>query len=162
MTAQPWWKNTRGEWYVIIQIFLFALVLLGPRLFDVQIDLPGALDTAMRLAGLLLGAAGALLIVLGILQLGSSLTPFPRPKDNTQLVQNGAYGLVRHPIYAGGIIGAVGWSLLTASVMALVYTVVLFVFFDIKSRREEGWLSEKFPEYAAYQKRVRKLIPFVY
>jgi len=162
MTAQPWWKNSRGEWYVIIQIFLFGLVLLGPRLFDVRIELPGVLDSIMRVGGLILGAAGALLILVGILQLGSDLTPFPRPKDDMQLVQNGAFGVIRHPLYGGQIIGAVGWSLLTASVMSLVYTLVLFVFFDIKSRREEGWLMEKFPEYAAYQKRVKKLIPFVY
>lgn len=162
MTAQPWWKNSRGEWYVIVQVFLFGLILLGPRLFDVQLDLPGALDSIVHVAGLVLSTAGALLIVVGMLQLGSDLTPFPRPQDNMTLVQNGAYGIIRHPLYGGLVIGAVGWSLLIASVMSLVYTLVLFVFFDIKSRREEGWLSEKFPEYAAYQKRVKKLIPFVY
>lgn len=162
MVAQPWWKNARGEWYVIIQIILFTLILLGPHLFDVQIDLPGVLNTAMRITGLILGVAGALLIGVGMLQLGSNLTPFPRPKEDTQLIQNGVYGLIRHPLYGGLVIGAVGWSLLITSLMSLVYTLILFVFFDIKSRREEGWLCEKFPEYAAYQKRVKKLIPFVY
>jgi protein-S-isoprenylcysteine O-methyltransferase Ste14 len=28
--------------------------------------------------------------------------------------------------------------------------------------REKRWLAAKFPAYADYQKRVRKLIPFVY
>jgi protein-S-isoprenylcysteine O-methyltransferase Ste14 len=32
----------------------------------------------------------------------------------------------------------------------------------VKSRHEEQWLSAKFPAYAAYQKRVRKLIPYIY
>jgi len=36
------------------------------------------------------------------------------------------------------------------------------VFLDVKSRREEKWLSDKFSTYAAYKKRVRKLIPFIY
>ncbi|RPI93163.1 MAG: isoprenylcysteine carboxylmethyltransferase family protein, partial [Chloroflexi bacterium] len=44
----------------------------------------------------------------------------------------------------------------------LIYAGLLFVFFDIKTRREERWLARKFPEYAGYQQRVRKLIPFIY
>jgi protein-S-isoprenylcysteine O-methyltransferase Ste14 len=32
----------------------------------------------------------------------------------------------------------------------------------MKARREESWLQEKYPEYAAYKSRVKKLIPWVY
>jgi protein-S-isoprenylcysteine O-methyltransferase Ste14 len=46
--------------------------------------------------------------------------------------------------------------------LTIGYAIILLVFFDIKSRREERWLSEKFSGYAAYQKRVRKLIPLLY
>ena len=45
---------------------------------------------------------------------------------------------------------------------AAAWLAALAMFFDIKSRREEVWLAEHFPEYAAYQRRVRKLIPFIY
>src|SRR5215813_11104531 len=31
-----------------------------------------------------------------------------------------------------------------------------------QARREERWLEEKFPGYAAHKSRVKKLIPFVY
>jgi protein-S-isoprenylcysteine O-methyltransferase Ste14 len=57
---------------------------------------------------------------------------------------------------------ALGWALWVTSWLTLGYAMVLFVFFDIKSRREEQWLKAKFSGYAAYQKRARKLIPFVY
>jgi protein-S-isoprenylcysteine O-methyltransferase Ste14 len=72
------------------------------------------------------------------------------------------YGVVRHPIYSGLIFGAVGWALINASLLTLVYAIILFVFFDIKSRREERWLARKFPAYDEYRRRVRKLVPFVY
>lgn len=36
------------------------------------------------------------------------------------------------------------------------------IFFDTKAGVEERWLTKRFPEYAAYRRRVRKLIPFVY
>ena len=109
----------------------------------------------MFLAGILLAATGAV-------KLGKNLTPLPRPKENATLVVTGAYGLVRHPIYSGITFIAFGWGLWLHSWLTICYALLLFAFFDIKSRREERWLEEKFTGYAAYKKRVRKLIPFVY
>jgi protein-S-isoprenylcysteine O-methyltransferase Ste14 len=157
-----WWKNSRGEWYVIVQTILFVLIASGPGWIDVHPHLPAVWRVVIALIGLALGAVGFLLSVAGVLGLGSNLSVFPRPKDDATLVQTGAYRVVRHPIYAGLIIGAIGWALLNASLVTLIYAVALFVFFDIKSRREERWLVDKFPDYAAYRTRVRKLIPFVY
>ena len=75
---------------------------------------------------------------------------------------SGPYRIVRHPMYSGAILVAFGWALFIHSWLAMGITLVLFVFFDLKSRREEGWLKEKFPGYPAYQQRVRKLLPFIY
>jgi protein-S-isoprenylcysteine O-methyltransferase Ste14 len=65
-------------------------------------------------------------------------------------------------MYSGGVVLALGWALCVRGWLTLLYVVVLFVFVDMKSRREEKWLAEKFSTYATYKKRVRKLIPFVY
>jgi protein-S-isoprenylcysteine O-methyltransferase Ste14 len=46
--------------------------------------------------------------------------------------------------------------------ITLLLAAILFLFFDMKSRREEKWLSNKFENYPAYQQRVRKLVPFIY
>lgn len=158
----PWWKNTRGEWFVVVQTILFALIVLGPASLDLRPALPGGLRLALAGIGLVLGAVGALLAFAGLLGLGRNLSVLPHPKDDAELVQGNAYALVRHPIYSGLITGALGWALLTNSLITLVYAVILFIFFDLKSRREERWLIQKFPQYRAYQRRVRKLIPFVY
>ena len=98
----------------------------------------------------------------GLFGLGQNLSVLPHPKDDAELVISGAYRLVRHPIYSGLIIGAVGWALLNASVMTLIYAFMLFVLFDLKSRREERYLTFKFPQYVEYKRLVHKLIPFVY
>jgi protein-S-isoprenylcysteine O-methyltransferase Ste14 len=37
-----------------------------------------------------------------------------------------------------------------------------FLFFDLKSRREEIWLTEEIAGYDTYRRRTRRLIPFVY
>jgi protein-S-isoprenylcysteine O-methyltransferase Ste14 len=94
--------------------------------------------------------------------LGRNLSPFPKPIEGGSLVTNGVYGMVRHPIYTGLILGTLGWGLLMSSALGLLLAVVLFLFFDRKSRREEAWLMEAYPGYAEYRARVKKLIPGIY
>jgi protein-S-isoprenylcysteine O-methyltransferase Ste14 len=112
--------------------------------------------------GGVVGLAGAALLLAGLLGLGRNLTAVPHPKADATLVQSGAYSIVRHPIYSGIILGAIGLGLFQASTLVVLYALILLLFFDIKSRREEQWLAAKFSDYAHYQQRVRKLIPFVY
>jgi protein-S-isoprenylcysteine O-methyltransferase Ste14 len=40
--------------------------------------------------------------------------------------------------------------------------LVLALFFDAKARREERWLRQRFSEYARYEARVRRFLPWVY
>jgi protein-S-isoprenylcysteine O-methyltransferase Ste14 len=102
------------------------------------------------------------MLLAGLVRLGRGLTPLPYPRDGGELVQNGPFAFVRHPMYCGGIALALGWALCVRSWLTLGYVAILFVFLDLKSRREERWLTERFPEYAGYRRRVRKLVPFVY
>ncbi len=162
MSKQPWWQGHNGEWYVVIQFLLFGVVAFAPASLPGEPGWSGAWRTISIGAGFILGAAGGLLVLAGLLNLGSNLTAVPRPKDNASMVENGAYRIVRHPIYSGIILGSLGLGFLRGGWLALLYALVLFIFFDIKSRREESWLREKYDNYADYQKRVRKLIPFVY
>jgi protein-S-isoprenylcysteine O-methyltransferase Ste14 len=55
-----------------------------------------------------------------------------------------------------------GWGLIQQSALVWLYVVIIAIFFDIKSRKEEQWLVERFSAYADYQGRVRKLIPWIY
>jgi protein-S-isoprenylcysteine O-methyltransferase Ste14 len=104
---------------------------------------------------------GALLAARGLLDLGRNLTPVPRPRDDAQLVETGIYALVRHPIYGGIIVAAVGWGALSASPAALLLAGLLAVFFDLKSRREEAWLAAHYTGYLTYVSRTRRFIPWL-
>jgi protein-S-isoprenylcysteine O-methyltransferase Ste14 len=106
--------------------------------------------------------AGAALMVPGLLQLGRHLTALPRPKPDAVLVQNGAYGVVRHPLYSGAVFVLLGGGLATARLARVAIAIGALAFFDAKARREERWLVEQFAEYGAYRRRVRKLIPWLY
>jgi protein-S-isoprenylcysteine O-methyltransferase Ste14 len=156
MEQTHWWKGTRGEWYVVIQFTLCGLVAFGPRTWTFDQTVPELIvGTALLLSGMLM-------IVTGAIRLGANFTAVPYPKDRAILIETGPFQYVRHPMYSGAIFMAFGWTLWVHSWLTLGYAMVLLLFFDIKTRREEQWLKAKFSNYIAYQKRVRKLIPFVY
>jgi protein-S-isoprenylcysteine O-methyltransferase Ste14 len=146
----------RGELWFVLQMVLFAIILFAPRIP------PVLLPTWVRGLGLLVMVAGGVLGTWGILALGPNLTPFPRPIEDGTLVTSGPYGFVRHPIYSGLILGTLGWALLHSNLLGVALGLLLFVFFDLKSRREEIWLCEAYPGYGEYQGRVHKLVPWVY
>ena len=162
MSHKPWWKGSRGEWYLVVQAGLFLLLAFGPRTWQGLPEWGTPYMSLGSIGGGVLFLAGILLAATGAINLGRNLTPLPQPKENGTLIVTGAYRLVRHPIYSGITFVAFGWGLWLHSWLTIGYALLLFAFFDIKSRREERWLVEKFPEYAAYRNRVRKLIPFVY
>ncbi len=157
----PWWQGTRGEWYFVVQLILFALIVLA-ALVPGQPAWPPAVTWPARGLGVLLGLAGGALALAGLVGLGRNLSALPHPTDDAVLVESGVYGRVRHPIYGGLITGALGWALLTNSLLALVLAVVLLLFFEVKSRREERQLLARFPAYADYRRRVRKFFPYLY
>lgn len=92
----------------------------------------------------------------------ATLTPLPYPAAKAVLHETGAYRVVHHPINCGVIIAAFGWALVNHGWLTTTYVVAGFVFLDVKVGLEEKWLVERFPAYTAYQRRGRKLIPFVY
>ena len=111
--------------------------------------------------GIGLVALGVALVAAGILALRRQLTAYPMPVPGGRLIEDGVFGLVRHPMYGGAVIAAVGWGLAMASPATLASALVLLVFFDLKSRREEAWLGELFAGYAAYRQRTSRLIPWL-
>jgi len=160
--AIPWYRNSRGEWYVISQFVLFALIAFGPRTLSVFPLWNGPWADAARLAGGALLAGGVLLALAGVSWLGRNLTPFVCPKAGSVLLERGPYRLVRHPTYGGLFLGALGWALWVQGWLTLGWALLLLLLFDRKAALEEAWLLRSFPGYAAYRKRVRKLIPFLY
>lgn len=161
-TRHGWRNGERGEYLVLLQGILLVGFILLPVYRPLELNSFAALlylrwGVAAIFAIMALG-----LIVKGLLDLGRNLTPLPYPKDNGELVQSGAYSIVRHPLYSGIIFAALSWVVFQFSLSHLIATAVLFAFFNAKASREETWLSQRYPEYPDYQQRVKRLIPGVY
>ncbi len=162
MTSRMPALGPRGEGWVAVQVVLFVIIgsagLVGLRANGLD-DPWGPVAMAIGLAAM---AAGGFVSLWGLWDLRAALTPFPRPLDGAPLIESGAYRVIRHPIYSGIILGAVGWGLFTGSVWVLVASALLFLLFAGKSRREEVWLADTHPGYGDYQRRTKRLIPRIY
>jgi protein-S-isoprenylcysteine O-methyltransferase Ste14 len=105
--------------------------------------------------------AGLGLAAWAIRDLGDNLTAFPKPRRQGMLVRRGLYARARHPIYGGLIVAALGWALWKASALHLLLAAILAVYMTAKSRVEERFLESRFPEYAGYRARTRRLLPWI-
>jgi len=152
-------KQSRGELYVVVQAILLIALFFGPK--DI-FGLPTMLNQTLWWIGQILFYSGIVIAIWAAILLGPNLTPLPKPKPSGEFIQSGLYRFVRHPIYFGVILVCFGWASIEQTLYTLVLAIILLIFFDLKSRQEEIWLTEKFSEYAEYKITTKKLIPFLY
>ncbi|HJU52418.1 MAG TPA: 2-amino-4-hydroxy-6-hydroxymethyldihydropteridine diphosphokinase [Acidimicrobiia bacterium] len=107
--------------------------------------------------GLIPMAAGLFFIASGAKELGAAFTANPTPRQ-AKLAASGVYQIVRHPIYMGLLLGAIGAVILWRAWWGLVLVGVLAAFFRLKAHFEEQRLRVIYPEYADYAGRVRATI----
>jgi protein-S-isoprenylcysteine O-methyltransferase Ste14 len=80
-----------------------------------------------------------------------------------RVISTGVYGLLRHPMYLGGLLMFVGGPLLTGAASALAATLVLSPLLVRRIIDEEKLLVAELPGYVDYRGRVRyRLLPFVW
>jgi protein-S-isoprenylcysteine O-methyltransferase Ste14 len=136
----------RGEAYFAAQAALMLCVVLG--------GIPLVGDFLMLLLGPGLLLAGLGVAAVSVKDLGSSLSPWPKPAESAELKTDGLYAYVRHPMYAGALAACAGLSIVTGSATRLLLTAVLLYVLDVKSDYEEAQLVEAYPGYRAYQAKV--------
>jgi protein-S-isoprenylcysteine O-methyltransferase Ste14 len=144
----------RGGAWVLIQFVLMTAVLLLAVVFHGDWTRVGVMA-----AGVVLFVAGGGFGIAGVAVLGRNRTPYPQPRNGSELVQHGIYARVRHPLYTSVMLASLGWALIWQSGPAFLVALALIPFFHAKARREERWLREKFPGYADYEKRVPRFLP---
>jgi len=105
-------------------------------------------------------AIGSLLVIVWArLSLGRNIGFVPAQRE---IVTGGAYSYVRHPIYTGLFLAAIGVALRAYTLRNVVILGLGIFWLMIKSIVEENFLRAD-QQYAAYLQRVRaRWIPFVF
>jgi protein-S-isoprenylcysteine O-methyltransferase Ste14 len=78
------------------------------------------------------------------------------------IVTHGPYRFIRHPIYASVCLFAWASSLGHLSVFSAVMALLLSAGAAMRIKAEEGLLLERYPDYADYAARTKRIVPFVF
>jgi len=110
----------------------------------------------------LLVLAGLAVALWGRATIGRNWDIAPALKADHELIERGPYAYVRHPMYSGLVLMLLGTALWLGSPAALVGFIAGCLGTWLKLRREETLLARHFgARYAAYQARVKALIPLI-
>lgn len=115
-----------------------------------------------RIAGTIVIAAGAALMSWAVASFHS--WRFRAKLDQGhELATNGAFGLVRHPIYAGMSLLALGSAIWAPTVIIWIGFVLIALGSELRARSEETLLKRAFgAAYVEYSGRTKRFIPYVY
>ena len=156
----PWWRQSLSRGGIVVLIVAaLHFTRAGRWLRAVH---------AYQGHSVLLGAIGAVLVVLGIglavyarFYLGRNWGMPMSRKEQPELVTGGPYAFVRHPIYSGIMLAQLG-SAIGESVLWVVLLIVFAPYFVYSARREEELMREQFPaQYPEYMRRTKMIVPFV-
>jgi protein-S-isoprenylcysteine O-methyltransferase Ste14 len=115
------------------------------------------------------GALGASICFLGLLvtlwaraTLGRNWSSNVTFKQGHELIRTGPYRFVRHPIYTGLLVMALGTALDFGQLRCWLALPLMVIAFLIKLRQEEKLMLRHFPqEYPIYRSQVKALVPFI-
>jgi protein-S-isoprenylcysteine O-methyltransferase Ste14 len=155
-----------GETETVHKAFFTLIVLLGFALLVVagldrrfgwsHVPLPVVLGACA------VGTAGQFLIYR-VFRENTYCSSVVELRESQTVVSTGPYRFVRHPMYAGVLLGAGAMPLALGSYVAAVSILPLVALLVVRIRAEERFLSGELPGYAAYMRATHKrLVPGVW
>jgi protein-S-isoprenylcysteine O-methyltransferase Ste14 len=169
LAGVAWTKRTiyressaeRARYWLVLVIGYFVVIKSS--------DLPPPFDwlvvphtTSSAWAGAFLCISGLVFAIWARATLGTNWSGVVTLKEGHELIERGPYRVVRHPIYTGILAMSAGTAIAMGYFGGFLGLSLLFVSFWLKLRREEDLMLKHFPaKYAAYQRRVKRIIPFL-
>jgi protein-S-isoprenylcysteine O-methyltransferase len=166
LTVKPAVRKQSAEsriFQMILTVGAFVLIFywrlrLGP-LDDILIPQSKTGDTV----ALVMTGAGIGFAIWARVYLGTNWSGSVTVKKDHTLVRSGPYSVVRHPIYTGLLLAALGGAIAFGRIRGLLGVLLLLVALRVKLQLEEQFMQEQFrDEYTKYKREVKKLLPFVW
>lgn len=156
--------NRDDSFKVLGQIIFVAMnaVTLASFWTSSTVLLLVGLSETLRVVGMLVLIAATLLYIRSLGHLGNNYSPCFDAHLPFRIVTHGPYRYIRHPLYLANILQGLGYTLASGSLWVLLLAAygIFGIFRAIAS--EESYLGKAFPEYAHYQAKTSRLIPFIY
>lgn len=86
----------------------------------------------------------------------------PEPKEHANFVCSGPYRFVRHPMYTGVMLIALGAMALQFALWKIAIVMLLCLVLFLKARREEGFWHLKEASYCDYKRGTKMFIPCLF
>ncbi len=117
---------------------------------------------SMEWFGLALTVAGIGFAIWARLWIGRNWSGLVTIKEQHELIQNGPYALVRHPIYSGFLLAILGTAIVQGEMRGLLAFPLAALGWTLKLKMEESFMVQQFGNaYLEYKRRVKALVPFV-
>lgn len=144
---------------------------LGSLLVGLQFGLIGLLALSV-VPVLRLGQvpwAAAVAATLGLALAGWALWAFPpgsfnirpTPRADGGVVQRGPYRWIRHPMYSSIALCGLACACAAQRVWVWLALAALLLVLLSKALLEERWMAQQHTDYAAYQTRTRRFVPWL-
>ncbi len=149
------------KWVIPLLSIAFFSTWIIPGL-DQRLNWPGSVPLVLVVIGQTFSAVGIVGVHLATLHnpYASKLLDI---NEGQQLVDTGLYAHVRHPLYSGAVIWAVGTPFALGSWWGLIPAVMTIGVFLFRIRLEEAMLLKEMEGYADYRTRVKfRLIPYLW
>ena len=161
MHAGPTAETRPAQRLVMSAIYLLSAALFVVSALDHRFGW-SSVPTWLVIVGNVLVAVGLVVAQLVVIQNGYAAATIT-VEAGQRLVTTGLYGLVRHPMYVGGLVMMLGTPLALDSYWGLAVLVPSAVVLGARIVDEERMLTEQLPGYREYRQRVRyRLIPNVW
>lgn len=150
------------EFYLIIFLSTIGIAFLIPYLFAHRYGELGA-PAPLRYAGVVLCLTGYAIRLISIRALKRQFSYFVAIQQHHQLITNGIYSLIRHPIYLGAIVLVAGMVLIFPSLYGFLFVLIYFMLLAHRMNQEEKLLLKHFGTvYQEYRSKSYRLIPHIY
>ena len=146
-------KRTKDLLLVILQFCIIILHFFEFKYLPKKEILQ--VNSISNMLGYLIIAFALFIMIRAIQDLGSNLSPFPKPKVDSKLITSGIYSYIRHPMYCSLILFSFGVFITQLSFYYLSLTIILIFFIKLKIFVEERYLNHKFENYSLYKNKVK-------
>ena len=147
-------RSTLKEFLVVIsQFIIIALHLIKFNLLNQKL-IQGEFLTLNYISNFLI-TLSLIIIVFSVKELWKSLSPLPRPKENSKLITSGIYRLFRHPMYYSLIIISFSFFIKSLTIYNLILSILLTFIISNKIKIEEEYLIKRFHNYTLYKNEVK-------